>query len=712
MRKLAFYPSRVAIWILLVSVSFSCAQPSDTGDEGKRVLEGENHLGQAQSPYLRQHADNPVHWHEWGPEALNKAQEEDKPLLISIGYAACHWCHVMEHESFMDTAVARLMNEHFIPIKIDREERPDIDQIYMNAAQLLSGRGGWPLNAFALPDGRPYFAGTYFPKEQWKKVLRKMATAYREQSQQVEKQAERLTKGLRGQEVITAPADTSLAFSTERYREFWKDWPGKIDFERGGLDKKPKFPMPSAWRFLLQYHYLTGEQRSLEAVTQTLDGMARGGIYDQIGGGFSRYSTDEDWFAPHFEKMLYDNGQLVRLYAEAYQLTGKPSYARVIRQTLTFIAREMTAEGGGFYSSLNADSEGEEGQFYVWEEEEIDRVLEEPLASLLADYYQLSSSGNWEEGRNILHRQEAPREFAQRHDLDPEHWGQQLERARNKLLQARSKRERPSTDDKVLTSWNALMLQGYIDAYRALEQPHYLQVALRNARFLEAQMHRKEGGLWRSFKDGEASIPAFLDDYALLAQAYLELYEVTLDKSWLDRAQDLVDYAIDHFRNEQSGMFYYSSDQAEDLIARKMEIMDQVIPASNSVMAEVLHQLGTYYYQKPYRSMAKQMLAQVREKLAQNGPYYANWARLYGKLAYRPFEVAVLGDEAPAKAQAMQNEYLPTALFMGGNAENLPLLQNKLVPGKTRIYVCQNRVCEMPVEEASRALQLLEDMRH
>lgn len=707
-----YYSFLLGSLIFLLTASSSCAQSQKEEKAGDAAAGAQNHLGQAQSPYLRQHADNPVHWHEWGPEALNKAQEENKPLLISIGYAACHWCHVMEHESFMDTAVARLMNEHFIPIKIDREERPDIDQIYMNAAQLLSGRGGWPLNAFALPDGRPYFAGTYFPKEQWKKVLRKMARVYQEQPQQVEKQAARITQGIRGQEVITAPADTSGAWTRSGYQELWQNWPAQIDFDRGGLDKAPKFPLPSAWEFLLQYHYLTGKQQALEAVTLTLDAMAQGGIFDQIGGGFSRYSTDERWFVPHFEKMLYDNAQLVSLYAHAYQLTGKKAYARVIRQSLAFVEREMTAEEGGFYSSLNADSEGEEGRFYVWEEEEIDRVLEEPLASLLADYFQLSSSGNWEEGRNILHRQESPLEFAQTHDLDPEHWEQQLERARNKLLQARSKRERPSTDDKVLTSWNALMLQGYIDAYRALEQPHYLQVALRNARFLEAQMHRKEGGLWRSFKDGEASIPAFLDDYALLAQAYLELYEVTLDKSWLDRAQDLVDYAIDHFRNEQSGMFYYSSDQAEDLIARKMEISDNVIPASNSVMAEVLHQLGTYYYQKPYRSMARQMLAQVREDLGQNGPYYANWARLYGKLAYQPFEVAVLGDEAPAKAQAMQSEYLPTALFMGGNAENLPLLQNKLVSGKTRIYVCRNRVCEMPVEEASRALQLLDEMRH
>ena len=690
--------------LLFSACAQNTKQTSDATNAGKQDTTDLNQLSDAKSPYLQQHADNPVHWHEWGSDALEKAQKENKPLLISIGYAACHWCHVMEHESFMDSSVAKLMNENFIPIKIDREERPDIDQIYMNAVQLISGSGGWPLNAFALPDGRPFYAGTYYPKDQWKQILKQMADVYQNQHENVVQQAEQLTKGIKGEEVITVPGDSTIEFSKATYTGIFENWESMIDYEKGGYSRTPKFPLPVGWEFLLQYHYLTENTEALKAVKLTLDEMAKGGIYDQIGGGFARYSTDAEWFAPHFEKMLYDNGQLVSLYAHAYKLTKDESYAGVIRETLNFIEGEMTDSNGGFYSSLNADSEGEEGKFYVWTQDEIDEVLDKETAKLISTYYQVKKSGNWEHNKNILYRKESKKEFAQNNKLTVEQWDKILSKSKDKLLKARGKRIRPSTDDKILTSWNALMLKGYIDAYLALGKEKYLKIALQNARFMEDNMLRENGLLWRNYKDGEAGIEAFLDDYALLADAYIHLYQATFDVHWLHQAKSIADYAIAHFRDENSGMFFYTSDESEALIARKMEISDNVIPSSNSVMANVLYKLGEYYYLQPYINKSKIMLNHVSEEISQGGPYYANWAMLMGLMVYEPYEVAIMGEHAREKNRVMQKEYLPSSLFMGGNAENIPLLEYKLVQGVTRIYVCRNRVCKLPVDEVEEAL--------
>jgi uncharacterized protein YyaL (SSP411 family) len=663
-----------------------------------------NQLADAKSPYLRQHADNPVNWHEWGPEALKKATEENKPLLISIGYAACHWCHVMEHESFMDSSVATLMNENFIPIKIDREERPDIDQIYMNAVQLISGNGGWPLNAFALPDGRPYYAGTYYPTDQWKEVLQQMSDVYHNQYQKVEQQAELLTQSIRTEDVITVAGDSTIVYNKERYKAIFINWQSMIDYKKGGYSRSPKFPLPVGWEFLLQYHYLTGDDQALQAVTTTLDAMAKGGIYDQVGGGFARYSTDAEWFAPHFEKMLYDNGQLVSLYAHAYKVTKNEAYAAVVRETLAFVEREMTSHEGGFYASLNADSEGEEGKFYVWTKEEIENTLDPETSKLIIAYYNITSSGNWEDDANILYRDKASNEFAQKSDLSVKEWKRTLTKAKAQLLSKRSERIRPSTDDKILTSWNALMMNGYIDAYLALGDKAYLQTAIANAKFLEQNMIMPDGSLLRNYKEGDANISAFLDDYALLADAYIQLYQATFDIHWLDLSKKLTNYAIDHFRNDDSGMFFYTSDLSENLIARKMEITDNVIPASNSIMAHVLYKLGLYYFESTYTSMTQTMLNHVQEDLSQGGPYYANWARLLGMIAYEPFEVAIMGTQASSLNLNMQKSYLPTAIYMGGTLENLPSLENKMIQGEGTIYVCKHRVCKLPVTDVGAAL--------
>ena len=690
----------------LIGVGFQLVIMIGFAQEGQEKRgKPKNHLSNASSPYLRQHADNPVQWYEWGIEALEKAKTENKPLLISIGYAACHWCHVMEHESFMDTTIASFMNEHFVSIKIDREERPDIDQIYMNAVQLIMGSGGWPLNAFALPDGKPFYGSTYVTKEQWMKMLQQIVSIYEEQHEKVLAQAEALTQGIRSQEMIDVPADMTTLLQKENYNALFEHWQEYIDYKLGGYSHTPKFPLPAGWEFLLQYHYLTGNAKALEAVTTTLDAMSQGGIYDQIGGGFARYATDKYWRVPHFEKMLYDNGQLVSLYAHACQLTKNPQYAEVVQETLSFIEREMTSPEGGFYSSLNADSEGEEGTFYVWTKAEIEEVLgDEEKARLISDYFQVTTSGNWEEGKNILYRKQKQEEFAQKYKLTAEAWEKQLHEAKIKLFSHRNNRIRPTTDDKILTSWNALMLKGYVDAYLAFAEDSYLQAALKNAQFLEKYMIEENGHLWRNYKDGKISIDAFLDDYALLADAYIQLYQATFDIHWLELARRLTDYAITHFRDDTSGMFFYVSDQSEDLIVRKMELADNVIPSSNSIMAHVLYKLGEYFYHPLYLDMARTMVYQVEKDVAKGGPYYAHWARLMGLLTYAPYEVAVMGEGAIEKSRALQQYYLPTAFFMGGEKENLPLLENKLMEKKTMIYVCQNKVCKLPVQDIEQAL--------
>lgn len=696
--------------LFLYLISFSgCAQEKQSEKPEQDDQSDFNRLINSKSPYLQQHSNNPVDWYEWGPEALQKAKDENKPLIISIGYAACHWCHVMEHESFMDSTVAKVMNENFVPVKIDREERPDIDQIYMNAVHLISGRGGWPLNAFALPDGRPFYAGTYFPKEQWLELITQISGIYKNEYEKVVEQAQNLTEGIRAQEVITLPANENAKFLKDRYQQIFSKQRSTVDFKKGGYNRAPKFPLPAGWELFLQYHYLTENDKALEAVTVTLDEMAKGGIYDQIGGGFARYSTDAKWFAPHFEKMLYDNGQLVSLYANAYKVTNDENYADVIKQTLQFIEREMTSPEGGFYSSLNADSEGEEGKFYVWTREEIEKTLNGRAEELIIDYYQVKKSGNWEHDKNILYRKVSKEEFTNKNNLSLGEWNQILSEANNHLLEVRANRIRPSTDDKILTSWNSLMMKGYIDAYLALGNEDYLNAALKNARFLEENMIRKDARLWRNYKDGEAGIEAFLDDYSLLADAYIHLYQTTLDVHWLNLAKSITDYAVEHFKDDKSGMFYYTSDKSETLVARKMEIRDNVIPASNSVMAHVLYRLGEYYYHQPYIEMSRGMLSHVVDEISEGGPYYANWGRLLGLITFEPYEVAIMGSDANEKNKAIQKNYLPTSLFMGGKEENLPLLKNKLPDGKTMIYVCRNKTCKLPVTEVSEAVKQIED---
>lgn len=687
---------------------FSCHRVGDNDQQMTNQTEKyTNHLIHESSPYLLQHAHNPVDWHPWGEEALQKAKSENKLILVSIGYAACHWCHVMEHESFEDTAVANYMNEHFVCIKVDREERPDIDQIYMSAVQILTGRGGWPLNCIALPDGRPFYGGTYFPKDRWMQFLKQVVEYVDQNPEKASEQANNLTEGVRKSDHVSfnrEPGEHTLS----DLDSIFAAWKPLLDFEKGGNQGAPKFPLPVGYEYLLQYYKLTNNKEALKAVNVTLDHMARGGIYDQVGGGFARYSTDPIWKVPHFEKMLYDNAQLVSLYCHAYQVTQEEMYHRVVKETLEFIHREMTDGAGGFYSSLDADSEGEEGKFYVWSKTEMDEVLGKD-ASLVSAYYHVTEKGNWE-GSNILLPPDDPDKFAQEHGLSQSDLKEVIDKANGKLLEARSKRVRPGLDDKVLTSWNGMMLQAYVTAYRVFDDQEYLNAAQKCARFLQENMKRKDGGLYRNYKDGKASINGFLDDYAFVISGFLELYQATFDEQWLYEADKLGRYTLEHFYDESSGLFYYTSDLDPALIARKMEITDNVIPSSNSEMAKNLYMLGQYFYRDDYLNKSRQMLHNVKTDALKNGPYYANWDILLSWMIHPPYEVAIVGSDFKNITKEWNQHYLPFAFLSGGaSAGSLELLKDKYVTGATMIYVCQDKVCLKPVETVTEALAQMDD---
>lgn len=672
----------------LLLLSCQTGRPGNASESGDHLYT--NGLINSSSPYLLQHAHNPVDWHPWGPEALQKARDEGKMLIISVGYAACHWCHVMEHESFEDTAVARLMNAHFVPIKVDREERPDVDQVYMNAAYLTTGRGGWPLNAIALPDGRPFFAGTYFPKDKWVNVLERFVDLYAKEPGRIEEVADQITVGIQRMDLVP-PLKEDRPIELASVSKIAENLKTQIDPKLGGLQGAPKFPMPGIHRFLLHYQHAQEDAKALELVQTTLDQMAAGGIYDQLGGGFARYSTDQDWLVPHFEKMLYDNAQLVSLYAEAYQATQKKRYKEVIEASLQFVARELRGPEGEFYSSLDADSEGEEGLFYVWTQTEIEALLGEDATAFNAQYG-VRKNGNWE-GKNVLH-------YTPGQEPDAS-----LDAARETLFAARAERVRPGLDDKALAAWNALMLTGYLDAYDALGEPAYLQTALENAAFIEKQLTRPNGRLRRSYRAGQADIDAFADDYAFVIRAWVRLYQLTFDESWLNKADRLMAIVLEQYFDEQTETFFYTSKDAPALISRSRELADNVIPGANSVLADDLFVLGTYLQKDEYLQKASRMSQKMLPQSMENSPYYHQWATTMLYQAQPPYEVAIVGPDAAALRAEMAQHFLPNVLWSGSTGPSkLPLLEHKFAEGVTRIFVCQDRVCKFPVETVEEAL--------
>lgn len=680
-----------------------------------------NRLQHETSPYLLQHAHNPVEWHAWNDETLAKAIETNKMLLISIGYSACHWCHVMEHESFEELEVARIMNENFLCIKVDREERPDVDQLYMQAAHLISGRGGWPLNAFALPDGSPFYAATYFPKANWIDLLNQLASLWQLEPDTIRNAADQITRGIiASNQSPTQPADDPLNISsaqlavnqspinTEQLHEIFIRYRHKIDFSYGGEKRAPKFPMPSMWEYLLHFHQITSNEEALRAVNSTLTNMARGGIYDHLGGGFARYSTDERWHVPHFEKMLYDNAQLISLFAHAYLYTGHRLYSHITDETIGFVERELLHPEGGFYSAIDADSEGEEGRFYVWKEHEIEALLGND-ATLFKEVFHISTEGNWEKGKNILLRKNSLKLHALNHQHYSTEFEHHLRQLRKQLLKHRQFRVRPALDDKILCSWNALMIKALFTASRTGNQnlsDHYKTLATQQLEFVLNSFLQPDGSLHRNFKAGQSSIEGMLDDYAFLIAALIEAYQTTFDENYLNIAQQLSDYCLENFNDPVSPLLFYTHQRSKGLIARMKEINDNVIPASNSEMAVNLFVLGTLIEKTEYQQKSYSMLKLVSDDVNSNIYYHANWARLALMMSEGLIEVAIVGPDFEKWAKEVRKQYLPNLVLCASPSESqLPLLSEKFFPGTTRAFICRNRVCSAPVDDPAKLVQ-------
>ncbi|NNC69558.1 MAG: thioredoxin domain-containing protein, partial [Flavobacteriaceae bacterium] len=577
-----------------------------------------NDLVNETSPYLLQHAHNPVNWKPWNESTLKEAKDSKKLILISIGYAACHWCHVMEHESFEDSLVAQVMNQNFINIKVDREERPDVDQVYMNAVQLMTGRGGWPLNVIALPDGRPVWGGTYFKKQDWMNVLNQISGIYEESPDQLYEYAAKLEEGIKSMDLVNLNTDEAV-FKKDTIAKAIEKWSESFDTKKGGLNRAPKFMMPNNYHFLLRYAHQNDDDKLLEYVTTTLTKMAYGGVYDQVGGGFSRYSVDDKWHVPHFEKMLYDNAQLVSLYSDAYLLTKDELYKTTVEETLDFVKRELTNKQGIFYSSLDADSldeneELEEGAYYVWKKDELKVLLGDDF-NMFSDYYNINNYGLWEKGNYVLIRSESNAEFIEKHKISAEELDSKIKSWKTLLYKEREKRSRPRLDDKSLTSWNALMLKAYLDAYRVFGNEDYLNSAKRNAEFIIDQQLKEDGGLYHSYKDGKSTINGYLEDYSAVIDAYITLYENSFEDKWLNSAKNLTNYAFDHFFNDNNKMFYFTSDDDASLVTRNIEYRDNVIPASNSIMAKNLFKLAHYFDNTTYEDTARKMLNNISPEI-------------------------------------------------------------------------------------------------
>ncbi|MCR9227345.1 MAG: thioredoxin domain-containing protein [Flavobacteriaceae bacterium] len=696
MRKPVHLMRKVFFFILLGTVALSCKQNSDNVNHKHT-----NALIHETSPYLLQHAHNPVNWEAWHPDVLEKAKKEDKLLLISIGYAACHWCHVMEKECFEDETVAKVMNENFINIKIDREERPDVDQIYMDAIQMISGQGGWPLNIVALPDGRPFWGATYVPKNNWIKSLEQLAELYKKDKQRVTEYATDLANGLQAINLVENNKDSEL-YSLEQLDSAVQNWTQYFDTFLGGHKRAPKFMMPNNWDFLLHYATATNRPEIMEFVDTTLIRMAYGGVYDHVGGGFSRYAVDVKWHVPHFEKMLYDNGQLTSLYAKAYAVTKNDLYKGVVAETVAFVKEELLDENGGFYSSLDADSlDGhgnlKEGAYYVWTKEQLINLLGDDY-DLFQAYFNINTYGHWEEDNYVLIRDKSDKGIASNFGIDKEALRKTIKKNLSTLKSERSKRTRPRLDDKILTSWNGLMLKGLVDAHRYLEKQEYLELALKNAEFIEDKLIKRDGSLYRNHKNGKSTINAFLDDYATVIDAYFSLYEVTFDEKWLNRSKKLLDYAKKHFFDDASSMFFYTSDKDRSLIRRTIEVDDNVISSSNSIMAINLYKFDKLFPEEGYGKISVQMFKNVQKDFDRRAQGLSNWLHLALYINHNFYEIAIVGDHYLAMAQEISKEYLPNSILVGSQKDgNLDLLKNRRVPDKTLTYVCQEGACKLPV---------------
>ncbi|WP_052597006.1 thioredoxin domain-containing protein [Aureispira sp. CCB-QB1] len=679
-----------------------------------------NKLIHETSPYLQQHAYNPVDWHPWGEEALAKAKAEDKPILVSIGYSTCHWCHVMERESFENEAVADFMNEHFINIKVDREERPDVDAIYMEAVQLVqNGQGGWPLNCFLLPDGRPFFGGTYFPPQpayqraSWIQVLQNLSKAYKERREDVEAQASQIVGYIQKAQTqfsnkIDIPKGEQV-FDRKFVKDVFQRLAQNFDEENGGFGSAPKFPGTMPLQFCLNYYLAEGEKKALEQVLLSLDKMSNGGIYDHLGGGFARYTVDAAWLVPHFEKMLYDNALLVGLLAETYKLTTRPLYKQRIEETLTWVEREMSSEEGGFFAALDADSEGVEGKFYVWDKAEIDAVLGED-SKLFCAFYDVSEEGNWEE-KNILNIPTDKTDFLKAHAINDTDFDLFLKNCRNKLLAARASRVRPGLDDKILLDWNMMMVTAYCKAYQALRIEQYKERALKALNFALRAFQIEEDSLhlYHSYKDGKAKHHAFLDDYAFLIEALIEVHLITQEIHYINLAKEYLDFVNNEFLDHQQHLYFFTSAKQQDIILHKKITYDGATPSGNATMLHNLQRLGVLLDATAYREQAVKMALTIKEQIREYPSSFGQWANALFLEVYPLKTVAVMGTKYAATiqdllAKSFLNTFISTEATKAVRGLTIPK-----VTGETSIVVCKDYTCSLPVNTVDAALELLSE---
>jgi len=666
-----------------------------------------NELHKETSPYLLQHAQNPVHWKAWNSESLDLAKTENKLIIVSVGYSACHWCHVMEHETFEDTEASEVMNKHFVSLKVDREERPDIDAIYMKAVQIMTGRGGWPMNVVCLPDGRPVWGGTYFRKNEWMQTLEQLQELFQSDPEKMIDYAEKLHQGIEAIGLFPK-TETQEHFDFNLIEGFLEKWQKSFDWEFGGYTRAPKFMMPNNYAFLLRYGFQRKNEKLLEFVNLTLTKMAYGGLFDTLGGGFSRYSVDMKWHVPHFEKMLYDNGQLVSLYADAYKLTKNPLYKEVIEKTLHFVEKELMNTVGGFYSaydadSLNAKNHLEEGAFYVWTKQDLQHLLKEDF-DLFSTIFNINDFGFWEEENYVLIQNQSLEEIAQQQNSTLSYLREKKESWEKMLYIEREKRSKPRLDDKCLTSWNALMLKGFSDAYKALGNKNYLEIALKNAHFIVENLWKPEGNLLHNYKDGKTTINGYLEDYCFVIEAFISLYEITLDEKWLHYSKQLTDYCFDHFYDEKNHFFAFTSAKDEPLIAKHYELEDNVISASNSVMAGNLFKLHIYFENSYYEEIAQEMLSQVLPNIDYPSAF-ANWLHVFLNFSEENRELAICGQNALKNALRVQENYLPNVIIAGSKKPSeLPFLKGRFQPKEDLFYVCQNKACELPTADFQQAL--------
>lgn len=675
-----------------------------------------NKLINETSPYLLQHAHNPVDWYPWGHEALKKAKAENKPILVSIGYAACHWCHVMERESFEDENTATLMNENFINIKIDREERPDLDHIYMDAVQAMTGSGGWPLNVFLTPDARPFYGGTYFPpvraynRASWQETLQGVITAFVEKRSEIDAQAENLTEHLIKSNSfgLQKPGNTELLFTKEKSQEAYDNLMKTADKEWGGFGKAPKFPQTFSIQFLLRYSYFSDNNLALTQALLSLDKMIEGGLYDQIGGGFARYSTDTEWLAPHFEKMLYDNALLVAVLSEAFQLTKRERYKEVIDETMEFIKREMLHPQHGFYSALDADSEGEEGKFYIWDKEEVNHLLGNE-APIFCDYYDISGKGNWEE-KNILRVKKPLELFATDHNIAVNELKEVLEKGKIKLLETRSKRIKPQLDDKIILGWNALMNTACSKAFAATGNEEYRKLATENMEFLlENFATANPDEFYHTRKNGLSKFPAFLDDYAFLIEALIRLHEITANTGWLMKAKAITDTVIENFTEPETGLFFYTRSDQEDVIVRKKEVYDGAVPSGNAVMAATLYQLSLFFDRNDWKQRSLDMLSSLGQAIIRYPTSFGCWNCLLLEISAGTIELAITGREFKQTHKELLMQFIPHKILMASSVENerFALLAGKTIKTTPLIFICKNFSCLKPVSSIEEAMGLI-----